>query len=268
MSLWFQWDCSPVTVHRLLIPPTVPCAACIGVLAHQRGTLACWFPRKGMGGFCIMLFQRDFLIYVHILEMTPLQPCLVAYKVPSVHITPDSLLPKPIHHFCTWLLVTLSLLYHSYFKALLIRLDSLLAKVFFPAWSHGSCPFQAIVDLQWGSHGHRSQDLVSYTSCTNSCWPAGSIYSSSSPSISLAGSKGSPPGPPCPWSLPPWAMRSRLMCFRSPSAVSSVLTWKSRREVVWGLEKIWQPLYNEQGHSSSWGTPIASCCYFSVLGII
>ena len=76
-------------------------------------------------------------------------------------------------------------------------------RYFLATWSHGSCPFQAIVDLQRVPCGHRSQNLFANTSCTNSCWPEGSICSSSSPSISLAGSRGRSPGPPCPWLLVP-----------------------------------------------------------------
>lgn len=76
----------------------IPHKVCIGVHALQRGTRLYFLER--LGDFLVMLCCRQFLIFVHALVATPLQPCFVDNKVASVLITLHAIL---VHHFLTFL---------------------------------------------------------------------------------------------------------------------------------------------------------------------
>lgn len=62
---------------------------------------------------------------------------------------------------------------------------------------------RTLLEKQNKTKGPWSQNPTANTRCTDSCWPAGSVYSSSRPSTLLRESTGIPPGSPWPWLSPP-----------------------------------------------------------------
>lgn len=116
-------------------------------------------------------------------------------------IMTSPLLSDLVHYFLISLFVILFLPCHSWFKVLLIRLASLLAKMLLSPSVRWILSLQAVLSPQRGCLDHRNCSPTADTSCTNSCWPTGTF--SLRPYISLAGLRRKTSGLPGSWPLPP-----------------------------------------------------------------
>lgn len=122
--------------------------------------------------------------------------------------------------------------------------------------SGGSCLFQAAVDLQRGSQGHRHWNPTANATWAINCLFVGFIQSSSGPCPSPAGLRRALPGSMCPWSLSPEPCShfpghpQQYLCRRA-SASNSWMSLSSLYTSNWSWSSSKQQafLYNKSG----WG---------------
>lgn len=115
----------------------IPHAACTSIHAVQKGTKACWFPRKGLGDFSQWCLVGISLHTCKYWRWAPLQPYFVDFVDLVIFLSHHSrpFAVNHVHHSLIGLLVTPFLPCHSLFNFGLICATSEKGKL--TAWQKG-----------------------------------------------------------------------------------------------------------------------------------